>query len=76
MCDLFCMNLGIKKSYQQQIKYSMEKIFNKLDVVNILNKMQEIDKLKYVLLNKEQLELFNYIPKPLIPSDMFSKDFE
>ncbi|CAD8058135.1 unnamed protein product [Paramecium primaurelia] len=74
--DLFCMNLGIKKSFQQQIKYSIEKIFNKLDVVNILNKMQEIDKLKYVLLNKEQLELFNYIPKPLIPSDMFSKDFE
>ena len=29
-----------------------------------------------MLLNKEQLELFNYIPKPLIPSDMFSKDFE
>ncbi|CAD8069848.1 unnamed protein product [Paramecium sonneborni] len=74
--DLFCMNLGIQKSYKQQIQYSIQKIFNKLDVVNILNKMQEIDKLKYVLLNKEQLELFNYIPKPLIPSDMFSKDFE
>ncbi|CAD8075818.1 unnamed protein product [Paramecium sonneborni] len=74
--DLICMNLGIKKKHKQQIDYAIEKILCKLDIVNILTKIQEIDKLKYVIFNKEQLELFNYIPKPLIPIDMFSQDFE
>ncbi|CAD8064911.1 unnamed protein product [Paramecium sonneborni] len=74
--DLICMSIGFKKKHKQQIEYAIEKILCKLDVVNILTKIQEIDKLKYVILNKEQLELFNYIPKPLIPIDMFSQDFE
>ncbi|CAK69026.1 unnamed protein product (macronuclear) [Paramecium tetraurelia] len=74
--DLMCMNIGLKRRQKQQIDYAIEKILCKLDVVNILTKIQEIDKLKYVILNKDQLELFNYIPKPLIPMDMFSQDFE
>ncbi len=38
-----------------------------MDIIFIINKMIEIDKLKMLLLNKEQLSLFEYIPKPTIP---------
>ena len=37
--------------------------------------MQELDKLKYLLLSKDQLNLFNYIPKPLIPFIVFESEF-
>lgn len=33
----------------------------------MIKKLIEIDKLKILLLNSEQLKLFDYIPKPHIP---------
>lgn len=48
----------------------------KLDVAYIIKKLHEIDKLKSILMTNEQVKLFNYIPKPLIPSDIFNKGFE
>ncbi len=44
----------------------MEKIEKRLDPVYILNKLSELDKLKMVLLTKNQIKLFDYLPKPLI----------
>ncbi|CAD8063140.1 unnamed protein product [Paramecium sonneborni] len=41
-------------------------INNDLDIVLILQKLQEINKIKYLLLDKHQLQLFNYIPQPII----------
>ena len=38
----------------------------KLDIVCILKKLQEIEKLKIILFNEEQLSLFNLLDKPLI----------
>lgn len=41
----------------------MEKSF---DVLYIIKKLHEIDKLKMILLNKDQIRLFDYLPKPTI----------
>ena len=44
-----------------------EEIFIKeTDIVNILLKLQEIDKLKYILFNPDQLALFKLLEKPVI----------
>ncbi|CAK86087.1 unnamed protein product (macronuclear) [Paramecium tetraurelia] len=68
--------LGFKKDKQRQLKYAMNKIINKLDICQLITKFNELDKLKHILLNKDQLALFNYIPKPMIPYDMFDDNFE
>jgi len=43
-----------------------EQVLKGLDIVQIIEKLQEIDKLKLLLLNKHQREAFNFIEKPLI----------
>lgn len=48
----------------------------KLDVAYIIKKLYEIDKLKSILMTNEQVKLFNYIPKPLIPNNIFNVGFE
>ncbi|CAD8090637.1 unnamed protein product [Paramecium sonneborni] len=42
------------------------KINNELDLHNILHQLQEVSKLKSVLLQKPQQILFNFTPKPII----------
>jgi len=39
------------------------------DLILILRKLREIDKLKTLLLDRDQRELFNYNPKPIIKKD-------
>ena len=48
------------------IKIATSKINNDLDIITILQRFQELDKLKLLLLNKDQLMLFNLIAKPEI----------
>ncbi|CAD8070774.1 unnamed protein product [Paramecium sonneborni] len=45
---------------------AMSKINNELDLHNILHQLQEVSKLKTVLLQKPQQILFNFTPKPII----------
>ena len=54
----------LKKIKALQIATS--KIKNDLDITNIMQKFQEVDKLKLILFSKEQLMLFNLIAKPEI----------
>ena len=37
-----------------------------IDIVEIVKKLKEIDKLKSLLLTKEQIALFEYLPKKII----------
>ncbi|CAD8066985.1 unnamed protein product [Paramecium primaurelia] len=76
LLDNIKFQLGCKKDKQRQLKYAMNKIINKLDICQLITKFNELDKLKHILLNKDQLALFNYIPKPMIPYDMFDDNFE
>jgi hypothetical protein len=32
----------------------------------MMSKLQEIEKIKHVLLNKTQRKVFNYLPKPVV----------
>ena len=48
------------------LKLATSKIQKDLDITNIMEKFQEVDKLKLILFNKEQLMLFNLIAKPEI----------
>ncbi|KAL4474777.1 hypothetical protein ABPG74_001473 [Tetrahymena malaccensis] len=45
---------------------SIEKIQENFDIIYIFNKLLEIDKIKQILFNTDQLKLFEYMPKPVI----------
>jgi len=63
--SLFCCfkmkNYKIKRDLYQQ---ATQKLRKDVDVITVLKKLQDIDKLKQLLLTQNQLELFNY-KKPL-----------
>lgn len=64
---LIIMFFGVKKSPKQEIiNKSVKAIRKDINIVNILTKLHEFDKLKSLLLNEDQLRLFHYLSKPLI----------
>lgn len=68
------LKLGIKRifpisrlDYDEKLFSHCEKIYEKeLDFIEILKKLQEIEKLKKILLNTNQQILFNFLKKPLV----------
>ncbi|KAL4484423.1 hypothetical protein ABPG74_019600 [Tetrahymena malaccensis] len=56
-------------SKKKQIKYSVKKVTERFDIIYILQKLVEIDKLKVLLLSYEQQKLFEYMPKPVVQTD-------
>lgn len=44
----------------------IKKVNERLDIANLMKKLREIDKLRSLLLDKDQLVLFNNLPKPEI----------
>lgn len=60
----------LKKTQKQMIIYKAEQAFSRdLDIVNLIRKIHDFDKLRLMLLNPEQITLFNNISKPLIEYD-------
>lgn len=61
-----CFKTGFKESLflKAQRLYQDE-----VDIVTILQRLQEVEKLKYVLLSEEQNVLFSFLAKPLIYND-------
>ncbi|CAD8108698.1 unnamed protein product [Paramecium sonneborni] len=59
-----------------QIQYSFNKIIKQMDILYILKKLQEIDKLKMILLTESQIKIFDYLQKPTIPLDTDSAQFK
>lgn len=47
----------------------------KLNITTLVKKLYELERLKLVLLNKAQYQLFACIPKPLISSALFQRDY-
>ncbi|CAD8094325.1 unnamed protein product [Paramecium sonneborni] len=74
--DALLMYLGCLGKNQKTYRFAIQKIMMKLDVAYIIKKLYEIDKLKSILMTNEQVKLFNYIPKPLIPNNIFNVGFE
>jgi hypothetical protein len=48
------------------MKFAQERVDDTLDARFLIRKLLEIEKLKRLLLNEEQLKLFEYLPKPRI----------
>ena len=46
-----------------------DQIAEELDILHMLKKLQDIEKLKRILLSDEQLYLFNLLSKPMIVAD-------
>ncbi|CAD8065137.1 unnamed protein product [Paramecium primaurelia] len=63
------LKCGKKEGKYKQLNYSVSKLEKCLDILFIIDKLQEIDKLKMILLSKEQVQLFEFLPKPLISLD-------
>ncbi|EAS04699.2 small GTP-binding domain protein (macronuclear) [Tetrahymena thermophila SB210] len=64
---------GKSKKKKQIIQYSTEKLYYHLDIINILKKLIEVEKLKRLLLDQDQLRLFEYLPKPKIHFDLVAQ---
>jgi hypothetical protein len=62
----FCCQSNKGKMKQRLYERGFKKIINDMDVLNYIRKMHEIDILKYLLLNKKQISLFNFISKPSV----------
>ena len=64
---LLALVLRCQKTEKQRLIQKANKIFMKeFDIINILKKIHEIEKLKLIILNEDQLVLFNSLAKPLI----------
>ncbi|EAR90212.1 transmembrane protein, putative (macronuclear) [Tetrahymena thermophila SB210] len=64
---------GYLKDKKQIINYSIEKLYYNLDIMQILKRLIEVEKLKRLLLDQDQIRLFDYLPKPTINPDLVFK---
>ena len=58
---------------EKLFKIAEDQIADELDIIKILKKLQDIEKLKRILLNEDQLYLFNLLSKPMIILENSSK---
>jgi len=67
----------IKLSPKEKLFLKGEEIYdNELDIIYILKKLQEVEKLKIILFNNEQMTLFHLLDKPMIYMEEGEGDFE
>jgi len=56
-----------RKSYDDRLAEKARMYVEKdIDIIHLVQKVQELDKLKMVLLTSDQRQLFHYVPKPMI----------
>lgn len=64
---------------KELIERGNKAIDKRIDVGFLIQKLVEIEKLKVLLLNEDQLQLFEYLPKPMLTNNklqkLFSKKF-
>lgn len=58
--SMVCPNKAQNKIYSKALNYLLEYI----DIANIIKRLQDIDKLKFILFNEKQREVFEILPKP------------
>lgn len=72
-CEYLYMKMNIFKSKKNLKKRLIEKAEKScqedLDVVNMVTKLHDLDKLKSILLDSDQLAIFDYLSKPIIKFD-------
>ncbi|EAR93746.2 small GTP-binding domain protein (macronuclear) [Tetrahymena thermophila SB210] len=65
----FCP-FGKLKQKKKIIQYSIDKLYQNLDILQILKRLLEVEKLKRLLLDPDQIKLLDYLPKPTIHLDL------
>ncbi|KAL4441424.1 hypothetical protein ABPG74_013719 [Tetrahymena malaccensis] len=65
----FCP-FGKLKKKKEIIQYSIDKLYQNLDILQILKRLIEVEKLKRLLLDPDQIKLLDYLPKPTIHLDL------
>ncbi|KAL4475040.1 hypothetical protein ABPG74_001736 [Tetrahymena malaccensis] len=55
-----------KSEIQMILNFGTKKIYEFTDICYIVNKLIEVEKIKHLILNDQQLKLFEYVPKPKI----------
>ncbi|EAR86389.1 transmembrane protein, putative (macronuclear) [Tetrahymena thermophila SB210] len=55
-----------KSDIQLILSFGTKKIYEFTDICYIVNKLIEVEKIKHLILNDQQLKLFEYVPKPKI----------
>ncbi|KAL4441426.1 hypothetical protein ABPG74_013721 [Tetrahymena malaccensis] len=70
--SLFCPYGRLKKK-KEIINYSIDKLYQNLDIMQILKRLIEVEKLKRLLLDHDQIKLLDYLPKPTIHLDLVMK---
>ncbi|EAR82623.1 zinc knuckle protein, putative (macronuclear) [Tetrahymena thermophila SB210] len=55
------------------IEEGIRKVQSRLDIQHILHKLQEIEKLKQIVLNEDQIKLFEILPRPILSSSQTPK---
>ena len=69
--------LGMKLDKKQKLIQEAEKHYSEqLDIILLLNKIQELEKLKLILLDSDQLYLFNMVTKPMIGTELCEREEE
>ncbi|EAS02653.2 ubiquitin-conjugating enzyme family protein (macronuclear) [Tetrahymena thermophila SB210] len=55
-----------KSQTLEMIQYGSQQVLNYIDICFLINKSIELEKFKRVMLNEQQIKLFDFIPKPSI----------
>ena len=59
--------LKIRLTFKEKLYMRAQEVFEgEIDIVRILQRLQDIEKLKFLLLNEHQLVLFDFLDKPMI----------
>ncbi|EAR94854.2 ubiquitin-conjugating enzyme family protein (macronuclear) [Tetrahymena thermophila SB210] len=71
---LNCFKL-FKSDVIEMVNFGTQQILSYTDVCFVVNKLIELEKLKTVILNEQQVKLFDFIPKPKIDIELV-KEFK
>ena len=74
--DVIAETFHFKMSAKEKMmSEAQKKISNEIDVISILKKLQDVEKLKRIVPNEKQLCLFNFIAKPMIYHNFEQENF-
>ena len=64
-----CFALRSQKRKKKVFEEGLKQVDEGLDIINVMKKLREVDKFRTLLLDSDQLLLFNNMPKPVIKHD-------
>ncbi|KAL4468728.1 hypothetical protein ABPG74_005231 [Tetrahymena malaccensis] len=63
-----------KKRRYELLQKGVDKLYNQIDIFYLVQKLLEVEKLKRLLLNENQIKLFEFIPKPVLTLEEKKQD--